>query len=252
MKRTKNSIINNKSWKILLPFAAVIFLLNLSFEWAEFRGFLQIKEVNIVENSMFNNDYLADIYADSSKSIVSINVKELTDQLESNPFIKAVRISKKYPRKIEVNIVEREPIAIINNSTKILIDEDAIVMPSNHYAQTALIPMLSGFNPADDLYPEGEGTFSIKVKEAVNILKLIKTNYYQLFDEISELTINKNDEYEIILSEQPTRVILGKEDISKKIQILTKFSKALGQRELTDYRLLDMRYSKQLVAMEWT
>ncbi|GIS47866.1 MAG: hypothetical protein Ct9H90mP20_5360 [Candidatus Neomarinimicrobiota bacterium] len=34
--------------------------------------------------------------------------------------------------------------------------------------------MLSGFNPADDLYPEGEGTFSIKVKEAVNILKLIK------------------------------------------------------------------------------
>ena len=45
------------------------------------------------------------------------------------------------------------------------------VMKSNHYAQTALIPMLSGFNPADDLYPEGEGTFSIKVKEAVNILK---------------------------------------------------------------------------------
>ena len=84
---------------------------------------------------MFNNDYLADIYADSSKSIVSINVKELTDQLELNPFIKAVRISKKYPRKIEVNIVEREPIAIINNSTKILIDEDAIVMPNNHYAQ---------------------------------------------------------------------------------------------------------------------
>ena len=82
MKKTKNNIINNKSWKILLPFAAVIFLLNLSFEWAEFRGFLQIKEVNIVENSMFNNDYLADIYADSSKSIVSINVKEITDQVE--------------------------------------------------------------------------------------------------------------------------------------------------------------------------
>ena len=75
-----------------------------------------------------------------------------------------------------------------------------------------------------------------------------------MFDEISELTINKNDEYEIILSEQPTRVILGKEDISRKFKFQhIKFSKALGQRELTDYpSLLDMRYSKQLVAMEWT
>ena len=83
-------------------------------------------------------------------------------------------------------------------------------------------------------------------------MRLIKKNYIELFDEISELTINKNDDYEIILSEQPTRVILGKEDISRKIKILSKFGKALGQRELTDYRLLDMRYKKQLIAMEWT
>ncbi|MEC9474322.1 MAG: hypothetical protein VX746_00180, partial [Candidatus Neomarinimicrobiota bacterium] len=70
--------------------------------------------------------------------------------------------------------------------------------------------------------------------------------------EISELTINKNDEYVIILSEQPTKVILGRDNISRKIKILKNFDKALGQRQLTSYRLLDVRYSKQLVAMEWT
>ena len=68
---------------------------------------------------------------------------------------------------------------------------------------------------------------------------------------ISELTINKDDEFEIVLSEQPTRVILGKNDIHIKIKILKKFGEALGQRQLTDYKLLDMRYSKQLVAREW-
>ena len=66
------------------------------------------------------------------------------------------------------------------------------------------------------------------------------------------MTINKNDEYVIILSEQPTKVILGRDDISRKIKILKNFDKALGQRQLTSYRLLDVRYSKQLVAMEWT
>ena len=77
-------------------------------------------------------------------------------------------------------------------------------------------------------------------------------NYDDFYDEISELTINKNDEYVIILSEQPTKVILGRDNISRKIKILKNFDKALGQRQLTSYRLLDVRYSKQLVAMEWT
>ena len=252
MKIYASIMVNKNRLKRILPFIATILLLNLSYKWAEFRNILNIKEVKILGSSLFNNDYLVGFSADSSNRIGSLNVRHLSNELESNPFIKAVRVSKRYPNKIYINIVEREPIAIINNKTKILIDEEAVVMPDNQYAETALIPILSGFNTANDLYPEGKGTFSIKVKEAVNILRLIKTNYIELFDEISELTINKNDDYEIILSEQPTRVILGKEDISRKIKILSKFGKALGQRELTDYRLLDMRYKKQLIAMEWT
>ena len=139
-----------------------------------------------------------------------------------------------------------------NNKKQFLIDNEAVILPdSNSFIETALIPMLSGFNPADDLYPEGNETFSVKVKEAVEILEFIRFNYNEFFDEISELTINKDDEFEIVLSEQPTRVILGKNDIHIKINILKKFSEALGQRQLTDYKLLDMRYSKQLVAREW-
>ena len=45
---------------------------------------------------------------------------------------------------------------------------------------------------------------------------------------------------------------LGKIDINRKLYILNSFDKALGQRQLTDFRLLDMRYQKQLVAREWT
>jgi len=133
-----------------------------------------------------------------------------------------------------------------------MIDDEAVILPNNSFTENALIPVLSGFNPANDLYPEGQITFSIKVKEAIGILSFIQKNYSDFYDEISELTINKNDEYVIILSEQPTKVILGRDNISRKIKILKNFDKALGQRQLTSYRLLDVRYSKQLVAMEWT
>ena len=90
------------------------------------------------------------------------------------------------------------------------------------------------------------------MKEAVNILTKISNGYPKLYENISELTLNKDDEYVLILADRPTRVILGKKDILLKLNILKNFDNALGQRQLTDYRLLDMRYKKQLVAREWT
>ena len=66
------------------------------------------------------------------------------------------------------------------------------------------------------------------------------------------LTTYKDDEYVLILADRPTRVVLGKDNISLKFNILKSFDKALGQRQLTDFRLIDMRYNKQLVAKEWS
>ena len=88
-------------------------------------------------------------------------------------------------------------------------------------------------------------------KEAVDILRELSTNYRDLYENISELTLNKDDEYVLILADRPTRVILGKENINLKFNILKSFDKALGQRQLTDFSLIDMRYNKQLVAREW-
>ena len=129
---------------------------------------------------------------------------------------------------------------------------DAFVLPDHNYSDNALIPVLSGFNPAKDLYPYGEKTYSIKVKEAIFILNQLSKSYNKLYNNISEITLNSDDDYVIILSDRPTRVILGKKDIITKLNILKTFDKSLGQRQLTDFRLLDMRYNKQLVAREWT
>ena len=68
-------------------------------------------------------------------------------------------------------------------------------------------------------------TFSIKIKEAVRILRELSTNYRDLYENISELTLNKDDEYVLILADRPTRVILGKENINLKgVMIMDFFS----------------------------
>jgi len=251
---------NNKKIELLInhrglmAYSILIAILTIaSFQWANYRKIFELGELSISgENFLAKNEYNEIIGSIDVKSIKDFDIEDLSERLELNPFVKAVRVSKHYPGAIKIEIVEREPIAIINNKVQLMIDDNAIVLPNNTTIENSLIPVLSGFNPATDLYPLGQITYSIKVKEAIEILAYIKNNYSDFYDEISELTINKDDEYEIILSEEPTRVILGKNNISKKIKILKNFDKALGQRQLTSYRLLDMRYSKQLIAMEWT
>ena len=251
---------NNKKIELLInhrglmAYSILIAILTIaSFQWANYRKIFELGELSISgENFLAKSEYNEIIGSIDVKSIKDFDIEDLSERLELNPFVKAVRVSKHYPGAIKIEIVERKPIAIINNKVQLMIDDNAIVLPNNTTIENSLIPVLSGFNPATDLYPLGQITYSIKVKEAIEILVYIKNNFNDFYDEISELTINKDDEYEIILSEEPTRVILGKNNISKKIKILKNFDKALGQRQLTSYRLLDMRYSKQLIAMEWT
>ena len=251
-KMKKNSFSLRKTIGIGL---SLLFLLSLisATKWANYRQSFLLTKVKISGyNILDEKDYQEIVSEFKVQSINNYKLRDISNKIEQNPFVKAVQVSRQFPNIIKINIVERKPLAIINLEEKLMIDNDAFVLPDHNYSDNALIPVLSGFNPAKDLYPYGEKTYSIKVKEAIFILNQLSKSYNKLYNNISEITLNSDDDYVIILSDRPTRVILGKKDIITKLNILKTFDKSLGQRQLTDFRLLDMRYNKQLVAREWT
>ena len=221
--------------------------------WANYRQIFEVKEIAINGYEILDKkDYQEIVDQFDIRSIHGVKMQKIAETIEANPFVKAARVSRRFPNQITINIVERKPLAILNMDSFLMLDSEAVVLPDHPYSQSVLVPILSGFNTALDLYPEGEKTYSIKVMEAVAILNKLSNGYPTLYENISELTLNSHDEYVIILADRPTRVILGKNDVFSKLNILKNFEEALGQRQLTDYRLLDMRYKKQLVAREWS
>ncbi len=234
---------------------SILFFITLigALKWANYRQSFEVSNIRISGNKILEKStYEAIVSAFEVTSINQADLRKMAQAIEENPFVKAAQVSRHFPNKMTINIVERDPLAIINLADKLMIDIEGVVLPNHAYSNEALIPILSGFNPSTDLYPHGEQTFSVKVKEAVAILKQLSNGYPELYENISELTLNNDEEYVIILSDRPTRVVLGKDDIITKLNILKNFDTALGQRQLTDFRLLDMRYKKQLVAREWT
>ena len=78
---------------------------------------------------------------------------------------------------------------------------------------------------------------------------LIKTN--QTLKEISEFLFNKENEYEIILKNGKTKILLGSDGIFTKLDHLKAFQSALpDDKNFNIYKYIDLRYKNQIIVRE--
>ena len=176
MKKNKKLKINLRQAIGIGLSSIFLLLLFLSLKWANYQKIFVLNEPIISGYNILNKkDYKSIIDQLEYETINKAYIVEIRKALEKNPFVKAARVSKHFPNKLNIQIVERQPLGIINIENQLMIDEEAVVLPGKNYSEDYLIPVLSGFNSAKELYPEGEKTFSIKVKEAVSILRELST-----------------------------------------------------------------------------
>jgi cell division protein FtsQ len=230
----------------------IMFLIYASFWWSSYTRMSHLQQINISGYSIIpEKDHQIQLKSLMGIELEELNLREVSLLIESHPYVKAARVSRQYPATLSIEIVERQPVAILNVDPVLMIDREGIILPDKGQANDFLVPCLSGFNPAKELYPAGQQTVSVKVQETMNLITRILDYYPVLYSNISEVTMNANDEYVIILAEYPTKVILGNTDVWAKIQILGKFEHSLSnKRQLSDYKYLDLRYDNQVIAKE--
>lgn len=223
-----------------------------AYSWSAYTNQLSIKTIHITGNHYTSvSDYTKHIHKLTGTPIFNINDTELSKTLENEHFIQAARISKRFPNTLQIELVERTPVAMINTNPITFIDGNSVVLPENDKIMTENLPILSGFNETKNLFPLGKPTLSSTVHKVIDIITYLQGSYPFIYQNISEFRLNQHDEFEIILLEKPTIIFLGKENIYKKILILDQFRQALtSKRYLTDYSTIDLRYDTQVVVRE--
>ena len=249
-KRKKKKQMNLRSMIGASLSCLMLVLAVLSHNWSKFTGLNLLEEIEIKGAIIIP----ADDYRDALVLVLGTSINELDTRnmsllLESHPFVHVARISKTFPNKIVIEISERDPVALLNMNPILFIDEEGVVLPDLGNVSDDIIPIMSGFNTAHELYPIGHQTVSQKVLESVELIDYIIEYYPHLYDNLSEITLNSNDEFVLILANYPTRVILGTERFQEKIQILNSFEQALPKQEgLHHFSTLDLRYNRQIIA----
>tara|TARA_B100002052_G_C15876099_1_gene597062 strand:- start:1277 stop:2062 length:786 start_codon:yes stop_codon:yes gene_type:complete len=200
-----------------------------------------------------NNYYIQYLKSSSGGEPYDSGPNALLDKIYKNPFVKGARVSYRYPDKIILEISERIPFARVNNGPDhmIMLDEDCFVIPDNEQVKNYSVPTLSRFNSEPELYPIGEKALSVKIEDTISWLRLLNKRHPDLYHSISEIFLTNNDEINLVLAENPTKIMLGNHDTHYKIELLKAFQNTIvSKKEITDFAYLDMRYSNQVIVKE--
>jgi len=220
--------------------------------WAEYIGITKIKSIQFAGAHLLPaEEYERSLQPLLGVPLDEIDLNDVRMLMEAHPFVKAARVSRHYPYTLRVEIRERQPIAMLNLKPILFVDSEGVILPDMGLSDNLLLPCLSGFNPTPELYPPGHETVSQKVQESVRLMNQIMAVAPALYNNLSEILLNNQDEYVFVLSEYPTRIVIGRENIWEKIKLLNAFENAIGgPRNLSQYRYLDLRYKNQIVVRE--
>ncbi len=239
---------NSKYTELMLTITTISLIVFLSLKWNEVKNNSPILLKVTGDNNFNNEDIVAFDFGDKS-NLFKINLKTFKENIESKPHIKDSKIFRSFPSKIEIILVERNPIAVILSDNFLIIDSDNISLPYVNFDLT--LPVLTNFKDDSDLFVFGEEVQSPSIKTAVRILDQLYKEYSDIYFSISEVSFNENEEFDIILKNGKTRILLGKNDFDLRIKKLNSFKKNFEKYDtLENYKSVDLRYKNQVVVKE--
>ena len=242
---------------IIFPLVSGLFILLIwsSFKWASFSKNIKISSIKITGNELVPvEEYRNLIESFNGASTFSVDLRKISSILENCSHVKSARVSHTFPNGLLVEINERKPIAMVNATPPLFLDRQGFLFPLRGSFSDYSLPVLSHFLATENSYHNINKNHSKSMIAAKQILHFLADKHPPLFDNISELRLNHQEDFEIILIEQPTKVILGKNQLAKKLSVLMKFIEQLQlhRKNITDYKKLDLRFDNQVVAREWT
>lgn len=156
-----------------------------------------------------------------------IDKKILRQKLLNNNYIKEVNIKKKFPDKLIFNIVERVPLAKINNNGYFIVfSEDGLILEQGSIKTRFKVPLIKGTGYS---FQGDKIIFSDELSKIVQALTAMERQTREMLWEIN--LKNKND-IRVDLAQRIPVYIGSGDNISKKFMVLESIIKKISAEKL--------------------
>ena len=177
--------------------------------------------------------------------LATVNTRNLEHQLEKNPFIRNVEVSKDISGRLEIRVEQRVPLVrILPDGRKgYYLDTEGRVLPlSDRF--TPLIMLASGNIP----YPEDEDEPRGRLADIFQFCSFLAEHEFW-GNQVVQIYVNSQGEYELIPRVGAHQILLGSMDQweTKLRNLGLLYSQGFSRYGWNTYETINLKYTNQVI-----
>ena len=186
-----------------------------------------IKEIKIENNLLLETeDIIKSLKPIYNKNLVNLNYREIEEKLSKQTFIESFNIKKKYPNTLQIKIVEKKPIAILQNKKKkYFLSEKLDLIEFNNSKKYQNLPFILGEEKKFKIFYNNLNEINFPL-EIINKYTLYESNRWDIE------TINQK---------------IIKLPINNYVNSLKNYLNLRTKKNFENYKVFDYRIENQLI-----
>lgn len=215
--------------------------------WLNAQELFSLKNIKMEGNRFVKrHELLSLVKIEPSVSLLEYDTRKIAAQVEQHPLIRQALVSRSLPSSLVIKVQEKEPIAILNNSKLLALDEKGQPMPMSRTEMFFDYPIISNIK-----LPEKDSEKNHELNQVIDFLNFTKLKHFALYSEISEVSYSNNTGIYFYLNEGITPVIWGNGNLQKKSANLLKVLTLLkSENKLQKVKYFDLRFKDQVIVKE--
>lgn len=216
--------------------------------WALYNSHLfDIKEIEVRGNVRLAKDDIVDLSGvKKGQSLLKISTGEVVDRVHKSPWVRSVRVTRRPPKTIEIEVAERQPFAVIAARGRLYyIDDQGWVIDAVEEGGGSSLPRIV------DLPLEVKIGRKIETDSLSNAISCLKSLDQDLRNQIASVSVPSSDRL-LLYTKDGVEILYGRaEDVEKKNQVIKAIlaQKKGGKLIFMDVRTVTNPVVKRLDAL---
>lgn len=183
-------------------------------------------------------DYAA---VDPTIGLFNLDLKAIAARVKNHPLIEDAIVSRRLPAGLEIRVVEKRPIAILNDGNLQAIDENAECLPEFRQEMLFDFPVIT----------QVPRQATERLRRIVSFLKYVQRQHFQLYADISEISYSDAAGIYFYLTNDVVPVVMGNGNFAAKSQQLVQVLTLLKSKQrLSKVEYMDLRFDNQVIVKE--
>jgi cell division protein FtsQ len=241
MKRSRKFIVGFAL--LLIAAVGVVALANL---W---KSKLVIEHVLVSGNLIVESDDILKLaHVPVGSRMVDLDLLLVESRVAAHPYVDKVVVQRNLPSTIHIEILERQPLALLNGDELCYVDREGVILPNPVSRELFDLPVITGL-PSTGSRKPGTIIMNADLAEALDILETSKQVGQELYHLISEIRIRNGGDIVLYTADGGVPVIYGKGDTPRKLVSFETFWRTIvAERGPQDLQYVDLRFENQIVA----